>query len=287
MSFLWEHFPSLRDVVAAESLSAKKSLGQHFLLDYSVLKRIIDAVSHELRDVCVVEVGPGPGGLTRAILETQAREVVVIEKDTRFFPIYEAMQERVGARLRVLEADALTCAPQELTGSPCAIISNLPYNISVPLTLRWIQDPTPFRLLLLMYQKEVADRLLAQPRTSDYGRLSVMIQWRMHVERVMNLAPGAFVPAPKVASTVVKLTPKDYDDTVTWDTMEQVTFAAFNNRRKMLRVSLKSLGIDTLLLLDQAAIAPTKRAEELTVEEFCLLAKVFETLKETQICVKN
>jgi 16S rRNA (adenine1518-N6/adenine1519-N6)-dimethyltransferase len=222
----------------------------------------------------VIEIGPGPGGLTRALLAAGAAGVTAIERDHR---CVEALQELAAAypgRLRVVADDALGIDPKSLVPAPRKIVANLPYNIATALLLRWLQDLAAYESLTLMFQKEVAARLGAKPRSSAYGRLSVLVQWTAQVTALFDVAPRAFVPAPKVTSTLVRiearaepLAPCRRPD------LERVTAAAFGQRRKMLRQSLKSMGVDPEPLLASAGIAPTRRAEELSVEEFCALAR--------------
>jgi len=265
--------PALRDVIQRFGLAARKSLGQNFLLDLNLIARIARAAD-PLAGVHVIEIGPGPGGLTRALLASGAASVTAIERDAR---CVEALQELVTAypdRLRVIAADALEIDPASLAASPRKIVANLPYNIATALLLRWLPDLERYQSLTLMFQKEVAARLVAKPRSSAYGRLSVVVQWTADVTTLFDVAPGAFVPAPKVTSTLVRiearrepLAPCRRED------LERVTAAAFGQRRKMLRQSLKSLGVDPEPLLSSTGIASTRRAEELSVEEFCALAR--------------
>jgi 16S rRNA (adenine1518-N6/adenine1519-N6)-dimethyltransferase len=222
----------------------------------------------------VIEIGPGPGGLTRALLASSAASVTAIERDQR---CVEALQDLAAAypdRLRVVSADALELDPKGLVPAPRKIVANLPYNIATALLLRWLPDLDAYQSLTLMFQKEVAARLAAKPRSPAYGRLSVLVQWTAQVTALFDVAPRAFVPAPKVTSTLVRiesraspLAPCRRED------LERVTAAAFGQRRKMLRQSLRSLGLDAEALLSVADIEPTRRAEELSVEEFCALAR--------------
>lgn len=275
--------PSLRQVIDQFQLRAKKSLGQHFLLDPFLLARIV-SLAGNLKNKKVLEVGPGPGGLTRALLETQPAQVVAIEQDRRCLEALRSLQEAYPQQLTLVEGDALTLSLQDVMGKePFILLSNLPYNISVPLVLRWVQEPFSLEKMVLMFQKEVVDRLQAQPGTKDYGRLSVMIQWRAEVQVGFHVAPHAFTPAPKVMSTVVLVRPYDPSEIsfphVPWKTMEALTQAAFGQRRKMLRSSLKTLGPLGLEALRLSGLPETARAEEIPVQEFCRLADLWEGVK--------
>ena len=257
-------------------LAARKSLGQNFLLDLNLIARIARAAA-PVDGINVIEIGPGPGGLTRALLAAGAA-VTAVERDRR---CVEALQELVAAypgRLRVIAEDALEVDPKSLVPGPRKIVANLPYNIATALLLRWLPDLDAYQSLTLMFQKEVAARLAAKPRTPAYGRLSVLVQWSARVTALFDVAPRAFVPAPKVTSTLVRiearpapLAPCRRSD------LERVTAAAFGQRRKMLRQSLKSLGADPEPMLSSVGIVPTRRAEELSVEEFCALARAVAT----------
>jgi len=267
--------PPLREVIAAHGLSASKALGQNFLLDEHLLDRIA-AIPGDVTDRAVLEIGPGPGGLTRALLRAGAR-VTAIEMDRRCLPALAEIAAAYPGRLTVLEGDALKldpaaeCAARGLP-APCRIVANLPYNVATPLLLGWLANIARYESLTLMFQKEVADRLAAKPRTKAYGRLTVAAQWRCTVERLFTLPPGAFVPPPKVESTVVRLVPRP-EPLAPADPalLERVTASAFGQRRKMLRQSLKALGGEALCRA--AGVEPTARAEELSVEQFCALAR--------------
>jgi 16S rRNA (adenine1518-N6/adenine1519-N6)-dimethyltransferase len=260
-------------VIQRFGLSARKSLGQNFLLDLNLIARIARAAA-PLDGVNVIEIGPGPGGLTRALLASPAAGVIAIERDQR---CVAALQELVSAypdRLRVIAEDALEVDPKILVPAPRKIVANLPYNIATALLLRWLPDLEAYESLTLMFQKEVAARLAAKPRTSPYGRLSVLVQWTARVTTLFDVAPQAFVPAPKVTSTLVRIEPRTEPlAPCSRGDLERVTAAAFGQRRKMLRQSLKSLGTDPEPLLTATGIEPTRRAEELSVEEFCALAR--------------
>ena len=262
----------LRHVI--QSLRAKKSLGQHFLTDPHILKRIVESAK-PLEGRTIIEVGPGPGGLTREILTHSFTEFILIERDTRCLPHLEILQEDCQGKMTVLQGDALLFPLHTFGSAPRKIIANLPYNVSVPLLLQWLQHIDAFESLTLMFQKEVAARLMASPNTSEYGRLSVMCQWRAHPKKLFDLPPGAFVPPPKVASTVIQITPTTPYGSLSWSALEKVTKAAFSKRRKMLRSSLK--GMLSIPQLEGLGIDPERRAENLTVQEFCALATYWET----------
>ncbi|WP_142849778.1 16S rRNA (adenine(1518)-N(6)/adenine(1519)-N(6))-dimethyltransferase RsmA [Telmatospirillum sp. J64-1] len=267
--------PPLRDVIAQHGLAARKSLGQHFLLDLNLTGRIARAAG-DLSVGTVIEIGPGPGGLTRAILEAGARELIAIERDDRCIAVQEEIAAAYPGRLTVIAGDALDVAAHELGSAPRRIIANLPYNISTVLLLNWLRHAPAFESMTLMFQKEVVDRLAATPRTPDYGRLSVITQWLCHVRPLFDITPKAFTPPPKVVSTVVRIEPRPAPlAPVSFAIMEKVTAAAFGQRRKMLRSSLKALG-DAESLLAATGITPTARAEELSVEDFCRLAQAVE-----------
>ncbi len=265
--------PSLGDTIARHGLEARKSLGQHFLLDPSICARIA-ALAGDLTGRHVLEVGPGPGGLTRALLETKAADVLAVELDPR---AVLALQELVAAypkRLKVLSADALGVDPAAALPAPRRIIANLPYNVASPLLVRWLRGATALEGMTLMFQLEVAERITAAPSTPAYGRLAVLAQWRCRCDLLLRLPPGAFSPPPKVWSAVVGFTPHGEDPPpVLFAAMERLTAAAFGQRRKMLRGALKPLG-NAEALLDQAGIAGERRGETLTILEFDRLARL-------------
>jgi 16S rRNA (adenine1518-N6/adenine1519-N6)-dimethyltransferase len=263
--------PPLREVIAQHGLAAKKSLGQNFLLDLNVTARIVREAG-DLGGANVVEIGPGPGGLTRALLAAPAASITVIERDRRFLPALEELAAIGGGKLRVVEADALKTDILALVPAPRAVIANLPYNVATPLLIGWLRHIDEFRSLTLMFQKEVADRIVAAPRSHAYGRLSVIAQWRAEVDPLLTLPARAFTPPPKVDSTVVQLRPRQDREDVPFAVMEAVTAAAFGQRRKMLRASLRSLG-DAEALLAEAQLSPTARAEEIDVAGFVRLAR--------------
>ncbi len=267
--------PPLRQVIAAHGLTARKSLGQHFLFDLNLTGRIA-RVAGDLGQGTTIEVGPGPGGLTRALLDAGARQVIAIERDDRAIAIQQEIAAAYPGRLSVLAADAMAVDLASLGDAPRRIVSNLPYNISTVLLIGWLRRAEAFESLTLMFQKEVVDRLAAVPRSGDYGRLSVITQWRCEVRPQFNVAREAFTPPPKVLSTVVRLIPRPQPlAPARMETLERVTAAAFGQRRKMLRSSLKSLG-DADALLAAAGIDPSQRAEEVSVEGFCALARAVD-----------
>jgi 16S rRNA (adenine1518-N6/adenine1519-N6)-dimethyltransferase len=263
--------PPLREVIARHGLDARRALGQHFLLDANLTGRIARQAG-DLAGRQVVEVGPGPGGLTRALLDTAAAGVIAIEVDPRAIA---AMHELAAARpkLHVVAGDALALDLSELVPAPRQIVANLPYNIASPLLVGWLRQAARWERLTLMFQQEVAERICAAPDTPAYGRLSVLAQWLCAAEFRLRLPPAAFVPPPKVWSAVVVLTPRAAQpDAALFVTMERLTAAAFGQRRKMLRGSLKALGGEALLA--RAGIAPERRAETLSVAEFDRLARL-------------
>jgi 16S rRNA (adenine1518-N6/adenine1519-N6)-dimethyltransferase len=268
--------PPLRDVIARHGLMATKALGQHFLLDLNLTARIARAAGDLTIGTCI-EVGPGPGGLTRALLDGGAAHVIAIEKDKRCREILEELRAAYPGRLETIEADALAIDASQLGTAPRRIVANLPYNIGTELLLGWLKNITAFESLVLMFQSEVAARLTAPSDTKAYGRLSVMAQWLCDVEQLFHVNPKAFTPPPAVNSTVVKLTPRPQPlAPARRETLERVTAAAFGQRRKMLRQSLKTLGVDGEALCRAVGIDPTARAEVLTVQEFCALANAVD-----------
>lgn len=262
--------PPLRDVLAGAGLSADKRFGQHFLLDLNVTRKIA-RLAGVGEGQAVIEVGPGPGGLTRALLETGAR-VVAVEKDPRFIPILHDLAAAAEGRLTVVEADALEVDEAALAGGPAAIVANLPYNVGTPLLVKWLTGPFTPVTMTLMFQKEVADRIAAPVGGRDYGRLGVLAQALCRAETVMDLPARAFTPPPKVASAVVRLTPlAERPPAALVETLQKVTAAAFGQRRKMLRSSLKALGGEALC--QAAGIDPNARAETVPVSGFLALAQ--------------
>ena len=265
--------PPLRDVIRTHGLEARKGLGQHFLLDLNLTGRIAREAG-DLTDCDVLEVGPGPGGLTRGLLAAGARRVVAVEKDRRCLAALEEIRAVSDGRLEIVEGDALGFDAAAELAPGARVVSNLPYNVGTPLLFGWLERLEHFAGLTLMFQREVAERIVARPGDKAYGRLAVMCGWAADCHIVMDLPARAFTPPPKVASAVVNLVPLPKPRAeADMATLSRVVAAAFNQRRKMLRQSLKALGGDTAVLLDSADIDPTRRAETLSIEEFAALAR--------------
>lgn len=262
----------LRDIIARHGLTASKALGQNFILDRQLLARIA-AIPGPLSAATVYEVGPGPGGLTRALLDAGAK-VVAVERDRRCLPALAELQEVYSGRLQLIDADAMKVDEPALVGRSAHVVANLPYNVGTALLLRWLSGPWPpwWLSLTLMFQKEVADRIVAGPGSKDYGRLSVLAQWRADARIAMTVHRSAFVPPPKVMSAVVHITPKPQPAGVNPAILERLTEAAFGQRRKMLRQSLKTMP-GALDRLEGLGVDPQRRAETLSVGEFVALAK--------------
>lgn len=268
--------PPLREVIARHGLAAKRSLGQHFLLDANLTQRIVRAAG-PLTGRHVIEVGPGPGGLTRALLESDAASVTVIELDRRAVGAMQELATQVGVRLHVVAGDALAVDVAALVSAPRQVVANLPYNVATPLLIGWLRQAAAFERLTLMFQQEVAERICSGSGTAAYGRLSVLTQWLCRAELVMRIPPTAFVPPPKVFSAVVGLVPHAAQpEPALFAAMERLTAAAFGQRRKMLRGALKKLGGEALLR--EVGIAPDRRAETLSVAEFAGLAAALTAL---------
>ncbi|MGV0819322.1 16S rRNA (adenine(1518)-N(6)/adenine(1519)-N(6))-dimethyltransferase RsmA [Martelella sp. AMO21009] len=269
-----DDLPPLREVLAAHELDAKKALGQNFLLDLNLTQKIARTAG-DLSGAHVIEVGPGPGGLTRAILSLGAEKLTVIERDERCLPALEEIASHYPGRLEIISGDALKTDFAALAGDrPVRIISNLPYNVGTQLLVNWLLPrawPPYWQSLTLMFQKEVAQRIVAKAGDNHYGRLGVLSGWRTEARIAFDVPPQAFTPPPKVTSSVVHLTPRAEPIPVAAAALERVTQAAFGQRRKMLRQSLKSLGGEALLA--KAGIDPTRRAETLSIAEFCALAE--------------
>ncbi len=265
--------PPLREVIAAHGLAASKALGQNFLLDEQLLARIA-AIPGNLQGQAVLEIGPGPGGLTRALLRAGAR-VTAIERDSRCIPALAELDAAFPSQLRIVEDDALALDHAALMGEPFAVLANLPYNIGTLLFTRWLGGeswPPPWTSLTLMFQAEVARRITAQPGSGEYGRLSVLAQWRAQAKLAMKVHRSAFTPAPKVMSAMVHLTPGTAPEGVSARVLEKLTEASFGQRRKMLRQSLKGVP-GALAALEELGIDTTRRAETLAVAEFTALAR--------------
>jgi 16S rRNA (adenine1518-N6/adenine1519-N6)-dimethyltransferase len=274
-----EGLPPLREVIAAHNLAARKALGQNFLLDLNLTRRIARA-GGPLEGHVVVEVGPGPGGLTRALLLEGADRVTAIERDARAIPALAEVAAAAPGRLSVIEGDALAVDYASLTGDlPLRIVSNLPYNIATPLLISWISaEPWPpfWRSLTLMFQREVAERIVAAPGSKAFGRLAVLAQWRTRPRFMFEVPARAFTPPPKVTSALVRLEPRQDAEPLPAAAMEAVTAAAFGQRRKMLRSSLRRLWPEPESVLQRVGIDPTCRAEQVSVDGFVRLARLLE-----------
>jgi 16S rRNA (adenine1518-N6/adenine1519-N6)-dimethyltransferase len=268
--------PPLREVIARYGIVPHKRLGQNFLLDLNLTGRIARAAGR-LDQATVIEIGPGPGGLTRALLASGARRVVAIERDRRCIAALGEVAAAYPGRLDIVAGDALEIDPATLSKEPRKIVANLPYNIATPLLLGWLERIGEYESLTLMFQREVAERLTALPCSKSYGRLSVLAQWLAEVKILFNVPPRAFVPSPTVTSSVVAILPRAEPlAPARRPALERITAAAFGQRRKMLRTSLKSLGLAVGPVLERAGVAPTARAEQLSVAEFCALACALE-----------
>ncbi len=271
--------PPLREVIRAHDLVAKRQLGQNFILDLNLTAKIARSAG-DLSGCDVLEVGPGPGGLTRGLLAEGARRVLAVEKDARCLPALQEIAAAAPGRLEVLLGDALQVDVRAHLTPPIKVVANLPYNVGTELLIRWLSPPVwpPYwTSLTLMFQKEVAERIVAKPSSAHYGRLALLAQWRCNVAIVMTLPPEAFTPAPKVHSAVVQLTalpgtrfPCDFV------VLQRITAMAFGQRRKMLRSSLKGMRPGIEALLESVGIAPTARAEEIGLEAFCALARAVQ-----------
>mgnify|MGYP001566992794 FL=1 len=274
-----DNLPPLREVITAHQLTARKSLGQNFLLDLNLTAKIARQAG-DLSACEILEIGPGPGGLTRGLLSEGARKILAIEKDNRCLPALEEIEKAFPGRLQVINEDALRLDPTQYLTAPIRIISNLPYNVGTELLIRWLTPPNwpPFwKSLTLMFQKEVAQRIVAQPGSKAYGRLAILAQWRSEVKIVLNLPPDAFTPPPKVSSAVIHLealqAPR-YE--ANQKVLASLVAAAFNQRRKMLRSALKGLSPEIEDHLKAAGLSPTERAEQVSLEGFCALARQLE-----------
>jgi len=273
-----KQLPPLRDIIVQHNLSAKKSLGQNFLLDLNITDKIIrEVINHnrkDFSDTTLFEIGPGPGGLTRSILKSDAKKLIALEYDSRAIEALQSLKEAAQGTLEIIQADALKINLMDLSVAPRAIVANLPYNIATPLLINWLKlirdDENAFQSMSLMFQKEVADRILAKPETKAYGRLSIISQWLCRVSNIYDLPPSAFTPPPKVNSAIVHFIPKELpEDAPDFSAVEKVTATAFNQRRKMIRSSLK----EYMPVIEKLGIDPAKRAENLSVEDFLAIAK--------------
>jgi 16S rRNA (adenine1518-N6/adenine1519-N6)-dimethyltransferase len=267
--------PPLREVIARHGLAARKGLGQHFLLDLNLTRRIARAAG-DIADGTVIEIGPGPGGLTRALLMEGAARVIAVERDPRCIAALAPLVEASHGSLEIVEGDALAADVASLGAPPRRIVANLPYNVSVPLLVGWLERAAAFASMTLMFQKEVADRITAGPGGKSYGRLAVLANWRCRTRRLFEVPARAFTPPPKVISAVVELVPYDTPPhQCDIAALQEVAAAAFGQRRKMLRRSLDSLGVDAEALLKATGIDPTARAETLSIAQFAALARAF------------
>lgn len=275
-----DNLPPLREVIASHQLSARKSLGQNFLLDLNLTAKIARQAG-DLSGCDVLEIGPGPGGLTRGLLAEGARRVLAIEKDQRCLPALEQIAQAYPGQLEVISGDALEIDPLAHLTPPIRVAANLPYNVGTELLVRWLTPkewPPFWQSLTLMFQREVAERIVAQPGSKAYGRLALLAQWRADAKIALSLPPGAFTPPPKVSSAVVHLTaleqPRFEADAAT---LSRIVATAFNQRRKMLRASLKGAAPNIEDHLNAAGIPPTERAEQVSLEAFCALARSIKT----------
>jgi 16S rRNA (adenine1518-N6/adenine1519-N6)-dimethyltransferase len=278
-----DDLPPLRDVIARHGLSAKKQLGQNFLLDLNLTSRIARTAG-SLQGVTVIEVGPGPGGLTRALLAEGVRKVIAIERDDRALPALAEIAAAYPERLSVVAADAIEIDYAALAEGPTRIVANLPYNIGTELLIRWLTSetwPPYFESLTLMFQREVAERIVAKPGDDAYGRLGVLCGWRTTARIAFNVGRENFTPPPNVTSAVVHLVPKPVTDDVRVRDLEAITRAAFGQRRKMIRQSLKSTGVPVETLLSAAGLVGNERAEELPVEAFLAMARTLRAVHES------
>jgi 16S rRNA (adenine1518-N6/adenine1519-N6)-dimethyltransferase len=276
-----DELPPLREVIRRHGLVARKSLGQNFLFDLNLTARIARAAG-PLAGVTVFEVGSGPGGLTRALLALGAAHVIAVERDERAIAALQEIAARYPDRLDVVAADALAFDPRSRVDAPVRIVANLPYNIATALLVAWVTaEPWPpwYDAAILMFQREVAERLVAEAGTKSYGRLSVLVQWRCEARILFDVKASAFVPPPKVTSSVVRILPRAAPLACDRRTLEAVTQAAFGQRRKMLRQSLRSLGVEVPSLIAAAGLSPTARAEEIPVAGFVALARALAAIR--------
>jgi 16S rRNA (adenine1518-N6/adenine1519-N6)-dimethyltransferase len=277
-----DDLPPLREVIREHSLSARKSLGQNFLLDLNLTARIARAAG-PLEDATVVEIGPGPGGLTRALLALGARHVIAVEHDERAVPALQTIAARYPGRLEIVCADARNFDPRPYIGDGQAkIVANLPYNIATALLVGWLSiEPWPpwYDMMVLMFQREVAERIVAHENDDAYGRLGVLANWRCETKILFDISPSAFVPQPKVTSSVVRLVPRQAPESCDRRALEQVAAAAFGQRRKMLRQSLKSLPADPARLAAAAGVDPTRRAETIPISGFVAMARELTNIR--------
>jgi 16S rRNA (adenine1518-N6/adenine1519-N6)-dimethyltransferase len=282
--------PPLREVIRRCGLTARKSLGQNFLLDLNLAARIARAAG-PLETITVLEIGPGPGGLTRALLALGASRVIAVERDDRTIGALEEIATYYPGRLEIVTGDALGFdAHAQLRGGRVRIVANLPYNIATALLVMWLTtEPWPpwYDSAVLMFQREVAERIVAKVGSNSYGRLSVLVQWRCEARIMFDVNASAFVPPPKVTSSVVRIVPRSAPVSCDRAVLEAVTQAAFGQRRKMLRQSLRSLGVDTVELITAAGLDPTARAEDISVEQFVNLARMLEAQRHRDTAIEK
>lgn len=276
--------PPLREIIRDHGLRAEKALGQNFLLDQNVTDKIVRLSGEVLPEMTLLEIGPGPGGLTRSLLQTSAKKVVAIEFDARAVLALSSLAQVYSGRLQVIEGDALAVDFLEVTASPRAVLANLPYNISTVLLLKWLQqirkDSSSYSFLSLMFQKEVAERIVSGHGNKVYGRLSVLAQWLCEVKKLFDLPPSAFTPPPKVSSTVLHFRPRTLEqDAPSFAVMEEILAAAFQQRRKMIRSSLSAY----LPSLEACGIQPSLRAEDLSVLDYVGIAQDVERSRRSKI----
>ena len=270
---------SLKQILVDNQISAKKRFGQNFLHDKNIIRQIVRASKPENKNI--IEVGPGPGLLTKILLESGTKSIFAIEKDESFLPLLNNLKKESLTKFDFLIADILKVDIDNLIEGNYSLVSNLPYNISVPFIISLVEQeqPVKWESLTLTVQKEVADRMLADINSKQYGRLSVLIQWRSFIEKICDIKPTCFIPEPKVMSTVIRIRPKNYIKKPSIESFQKVVSAAFGFRRKTLKRSLGQLGIDGESLAIKAGINPKLRAQNLTVDNFCDLAKIYEDLK--------
>jgi 16S rRNA (adenine1518-N6/adenine1519-N6)-dimethyltransferase len=280
-----DDLPPLREVIKRHDLSARKSLGQNFLLDLNLLTRIARAAG-PLDGATVIEIGPGPGGLTRALLSLGAARVIAIERDERALGALEEISKRYPGRLQIICADAMYFDPRPQLGEQRAkIVANLPYNIATALLIDWLSiEPWPpwYDMMVLMFQREVAERIVAREDDAAYGRLAVLANWRAETKILFDISPAAFVPQPKVTSSVVRLVPRAAPEICDRKMLERVAAAAFGQRRKMLRQSLKSLSVDPVRLATAAGVEPTRRAETIPISGFVAMARELTNIRNAK-----
>lgn len=274
------NLPPLRDVIVRHGISARRRLGQHFLLDENLTRKIVRSVG-DVRERVIYEVGAGPGGLTRALLASKAKKIVAVEKDNRCLLALDELRKVSGSRLLLREGDALQLDEEEFLSEPAIIVANLPYNISTELLFKWLGRLHLFDKLILMFQKEVGERITARNNTKAYSRISVMCQWRCKTRRLFDVPPRAFTPPPKVTSSVIEIIRRDEGyETADPETLSNTVSAAFGMRRKMLRTSLKAITANPEQILLDAGINPRVRAETLSVKQFCVLSRLIHKQKD-------